>query len=116
MTFTLLGQMKSGKNRVLITRTGHRYAPKEFTNWRADMLKQIGLVEHAITGPVELIADYVPGDLIKRDVDGMLSAIFHVIVKAGILVDDAQIKNVQWHQWPLDRKAPKCRVTLEELA
>lgn len=116
LIFVLKGQMKSGKNRVLITRTGHRYSPKEFQQWRADMLEQIGLVEYALTGPVSLIADYVPGDLIKRDVDGMLSALFHVIVKAGILLDDAQVKNVQWYQWPLNREQPQCRVTIEVLS
>lgn len=116
--FTLMGQMKSGKNRVLITRAGRRYPPKAFQVWREEMLRQIwGMPSRPyFTGPVSIIADYVPGDLIKRDVDGMLSALFHLIVKAGILQDDAQVKNVQWHQWPLDREHPKCRVTIEELA
>ena len=77
---------------------------------------ELGIDRPAITGPVALIADYVPGDLIKRDVDGMLSAIFHVIVKAGLLLDDAQVKNVSWHQWPLDRENPKCRVTIKEIS
>ena len=117
--FTLMGKMKSGKNRVLITRAGHRYAPKEFRAWRDEMVSQIcmqlGMDRECIQGDVSLIVDYVHGDLIRRDVDGMLSALFHIIVKAGVIKDDAQVKNVEWHQWPLDRDKPMVRVVLTQL-
>lgn len=79
------------------------------------MLAQIGHVKQPIVGPVEMIVDYVPGDLKRRDLSALLDGLFHVMEKAGILLDDAQVKNLQWHQWPLDRKNPKCRVTLEQL-
>ena len=114
--FTLNGRLKSGKNQVQITRTGQRYPKKDFKVWRDEMLKQIGDVAQPIEGPVEMIVDYVPGDLLRRDVPGMMDAICHLLEKAGIVFDDAQVKNVQWHQWPLDRANPKCRVTIEELA
>ena len=128
-TFTLDGQIPGGKNQVRTAWTldkkrpgkmkPHKYPDKRFEAWRSVAVNQIcmalGMDREAITGPVSLIVDYVPGDLIKRDVDGMLSALFHVLVKAGLLVDDSQVKHVNWHEWPLDRQHPKCRVVIEEV-
>lgn len=113
--FTLKGQMKSGKNLVQVTRTGQRYPKKGFKVWRDAMLKQIPK-DAPFEGPVALTVDYVPGDLLRRDVPGILDALCHLLEKGGVLYDDAQVKNVNWHQWPLDREHPKCRVTIQELA
>jgi len=114
LTFTLHGQLKSGKNRVLITRTGHRYPPKTFKVWREAMLMQIGTVAHPFVGSVSMSVDYVPGDKIRRDVPGMLDALCHVIEKAGLVVDDAQVKSVTWLTLPVAPKQARCVVTLEE--
>lgn len=114
LTITLLGQLKSGKNRVLITRTGHRYPPKAFKDWREEMLSQIPPVRWPFEGPVHMAVDYVPGDKIRRDVPGMLDALCHVIEKAGIVLDDAQVKSVTWLTLPVAPKQPRCVVTLEE--
>lgn len=113
--FTLDGQMKSGKNLVQVTRTGQRYPKKGFKVWRDAMLKQIPK-DAPFEGPVALIVDYVPGDLLRRDAPGILDALCHLLEKGGVLFDDAQVKNVNWYQWPLDREHPKCRVTIQELA
>jgi len=116
LLFTLTGKLKSGKNHVQITRNGQRYPKKEFKVWRDAMLAQLNEYElFLFEGPVSLIVDYVPGDLLRRDVSGMLDAVFHILEKAGIVNDDAQVKNVQWHQWPMDRQNPQCRVTIEEI-
>lgn len=113
IVITLLGQLKSGKNRILITRTGHRYPPKSFQSWRAEMLRQIGPVSHPLVGDVSMRIDYIPGDRIKRDVPGMLDALCHLMERSGLVLDDAQIKHVTWTTLPMSRKQPCCIVTLE---
>jgi Holliday junction resolvase RusA-like endonuclease len=116
ISFELKGQIPSGKNAVMITRKGRRYPNKRFKAWRDDAIYQLTQFDvPAIDGHVLLIVDYVPGNQIRRDVPGMLDAICHLLEYTGIVSDDAQVKNVQWHQWPLDREHPKCRVTIEEL-
>jgi hypothetical protein len=41
VTFTLTGQIPSGKNAVVVTRTGMRFPAKRFKLWREDALKQL---------------------------------------------------------------------------
>lgn len=110
----LTGQMQSGKNRVMITRTGQRYPPARFKKWREDMLKQIGPIETPFSGPVALSVNYVPGDNIRRDVPGMLDAICHLLERSGIVGDDAQIKYVSWNTHPVAPKKAWCGLFLEE--
>lgn len=112
--FTLKGQLASGKNQVQITRTGHRYPNKRFAEWRNQALKQIPPCEQPFVGPVYMVVDYVPGDLIRRDLDGMLSALFHLLEKTGIVLDDAQVKGLRWYTYPMDREHPNCRVTIQK--
>lgn len=126
---TLEGKLPSGKNQVRTAWTPdkkrpgkmkpHKYPDKRFEAWRTMAVNQIcmalGMDRDTSTGRVSLIVDYVPGDLITRDLDGMLSALFHVLVKAGLLLDDKQVKHLNWREWPLDRQHPKCRVVIEEV-
>ena len=124
MTFTLSGQLKSGKNRVLITRQGRRYAPKEFSQWRDQMIDQ--LYPHAATYAengarfplqtmITLHCEYTPGDQRTRDVDGMLGALMHVIVKANLLKDDGLVWGVTWRREAMNRQEPKLVFTMEAL-
>ncbi len=110
----LVGQIKSGKNRILITRTGHRYPPKEFQVWRdamvADFVKQ--WKQPAITEPVRLHCQYWPGDRRTRDVSGMEDALFHVLVRAGVLKDDGLVYDCLWYRQPMNRKGPKVLITI----
>ena len=121
MTFSITGQMKSGKNRVLITRKGRRYAPKPFAVWRDDMLKQLApqVKTYAKEGAclplqstISLECEYTPGDARTRDVDGMLGALLHVIVKAGLLTDDGLVWAVTWRRNEMDRQKPGLRFTM----
>jgi Holliday junction resolvase RusA-like endonuclease len=112
ISFLLRGQLPSGKNAVRNTRTGHRYPNQRFILWRTEALQQIGKVPQPFVGPVQVIVDYVPGDLRRRDVPGMLDALCHVLEKAGVVMDDAQVANVLWQTFAMDRQAPSCRVTV----
>lgn len=113
--FILHGQMPSGKNQVKITRTGHRYPSSRFVAWRDDAMQQLApqVAAHAQQGAslpigstIRLSCYYVPGDKRVRDVPGILDALCHLIVKAGLLVDDGLVRGVIWDEGEMDRKAP----------
>lgn len=117
MILTLFGQCQSGKNRILTTRTGHRYPPKRFAVWRNQMAQQLqGQFQEQITWPCSISVDYTPSDLRTRDIDGMLSALQSVLVHAGVIKDDGLIRGIgYWKEHPLDRKTPIARIELKKL-
>jgi Holliday junction resolvase RusA-like endonuclease len=121
MTFKLMGQLPSGKNRIIVTRTGHRFPdPKSrFPKWRDDVMKQITAQLKpdwsGFTERCKMIVDYTPSDLRTRDVPGMLDALCHVLAKAGIVKDDGLIRDVEWHEFPIDREHPMAVVTIRRL-
>ena len=112
----IVGQIKSGKNRILITRTGHRYPPKEFKAWRDEVVGNLvkQWKQPAVTDPVRLHITYWPGDRRTRDVSGMADALFHVLVKAGVLKDDGLVWDLLWYRQPMNRKGPKVLITVQE--
>lgn len=117
MTFSITGQMKSGKNRVLITRKGRRYAPKSFAEWRDRVVPELTIQRGTcalfpVSEPITLECEYTPGDARTRDVDGMLGALLHVIVKAGLLTDDGLVWGVTWRRLEMDRKKPGLTFTM----
>jgi len=114
LTFTLRGKMKSGKNEVMTTSRGMRYPKAQFKVWRSDMLEQIGYIARPFVGPVALVVDYVPQDKIRRDAPGILDAICHLLEKAGIVTDDAQVKTIHWTEF-VPEKAGHCTVTIKPL-
>jgi Holliday junction resolvase RusA-like endonuclease len=121
----LPGQCPSGKNAVQITRTGHRYPTKRFTTWREASLsaikEQVEQVKANVGHPMErhlhgppysLHVSYWPGDLRRRDVPGMLDAVFHVLERARLVEDDAHITHVQWTTEAVDRTTPRVELRL----
>ena len=117
MTLTLIGQCQSGKNRILITRTGHRYPPQRFVTWRNDWAQQLqGQFQETISWPVSISVDYTASDRRTRDIDGMLSALQSVLVYAGVLKDDGLVRGIgYWREHPLDRTGAGVTITLEKL-
>lgn len=120
LSFVLSGQMQSGKNRILITRTGHRYPPVNFVEFRRVMIGQILEQSHhnqsSIYYPkpltMEMSVSYVAGDRRRRDVPGMLDALMHILERAQIIEDDAQIRHVAWQELGMDRQRPRVTMTL----
>lgn len=115
LCFTLWGQIPSGKNAVLITRTGRRYPAKRFQAWRNEAMRQLPPVAGPFVGPLHLIVDYVKGDLRRRDLPGMTDALLHLIEKAGYVLDDAQVVQQTWTPFPIDRTRPRCTITLSPI-
>lgn len=117
-TFVLSMQIPSGKNAVQITRTGKRYPGKRFQVWREAALVAVrNFMPRKVTfdGPVEMVVDYVPGDRIRRDAPGLLDALCHLLEKSGLIFDDAQVKTVKWKELPVQKKCPRCVVTISAL-
>lgn len=91
------GQIPSGKNAIVVTRTGMRFPKKRFKDWRKHALRELGPPpEVPYDGPVRMEVIYVRGDEIRRDMPGMLDAICHVLEKGGFLADDKHIRELEW--------------------
>jgi len=113
--FILKGQIPSGKNAMQTTRTGRHYPLKRFVDWRsnveAQIRQQVGFPK-AQEGPCAASFAYFPGDLRRRDVPGMIDALFHVLERFGLVKDDSLIVDVTWKKWPLDRENPRVIVEI----
>ena len=124
MTFQLFGQMPSGKNQIqTVWKNGVfiKYPNKRFKAWRKECLLQLHpqcQLERAylpLESTIRLRCDYTPGDARVRDVSGLIDALFHVIVKAGIVTDDGLVHEVIWQRRAIDRKNPGLTFTVEAL-
>ncbi len=94
-TFTFDGQLPSGKNSIIITRTGKRFPSKRFSDWKKLAIPKLklemqdyGLDNFPILKPCSVFIDYIPSDRRRRDVPGVIDAIWHVLEKCGIVSDD----------------------------
>lgn len=113
MTFSLTAQLPSGKNSVLVTRTGQRIPSPRFVEWRRqaakEVLTQVTATEKPLRGPCGLRVSYVPQDRRRRDVSGQLDCLFHLLEYCGLVQDDSQIHGVVWTR---DRDGPHTRIAL----
>lgn len=120
MTFSITGQIPSGKNQVktvLIKGKVLHIPDKRFKKWREAVLPQLKIQRgqcawFPLQTPITLECEYTPGDRRTRDVSGMLDALFHLIVKAGLLTDDGLVWAVTWRRNEMDRQRPGLRFTM----
>ena len=111
--FTILGQVKSDKNHMQITRSGRHYPLPAFAKWRDDVIRQIDHINVlTFDKPCSIQFSYWKGNLIKRDVPGMIDAIFHVLEKAKFITDDSLFVNVHWLDMGLDKKNPRLKIIM----
>jgi Holliday junction resolvase RusA-like endonuclease len=104
----LSDQIPSGKNHVRITRTGRRYPTARFAQWRAtayqqlhsQLIKQPAWRQWPSGASMSLTVYYRPLDRRQRDVPGMLDALLHLLERAEVIQDDAQVKAVWWTRAP----------------
>lgn len=86
------GQIPSGKNSVIVTRSGLRFPSKRFVAWRKHALEEINKTkakcEPIINFPVSVVVQYIAADKRRRDMPGMIDALWHVLEKAEIVADD----------------------------
>lgn len=119
MILTLTGQLPSGKGQIRKVFRGGKlihYPQKRFSLWRSDAAKQLtGQFQETIYYKCAMEAHYTPGDLITRDVSGLLDALFHLFGYAGVIKDDGLIREVVWKEQPLNRKQPGVVITMRKL-
>ena len=123
-TFTLKGQIPSGKNAITITRKGLRFPNKRFLLWRNEGSRQLQFQKlytkfgKIIDKPVSIIIDYYKGDLRRRDVPGMLDALWHLLEYNKIITDDKWLGEenceVIFKNKGLDRKNPRVEITIKD--
>lgn len=118
--FEYNGKMASGKSQMKTAFVHGRvmkFPNKIFKKWRADFQSQIFAQRFGkrlplpFTGPVRLRVSYYPGDRIRRDLTGILDALFHAAeVRNGgcIVEDDSQFKEIHITEVTLDRERPHC--------
>jgi Holliday junction resolvase RusA-like endonuclease len=118
LTWTLQGQCKSGKNNMQTTKAGHHYPLPAFATWRDDMVIQtrgaaVRLGGKPIAVPCKLSVVFRHSDKRRRDVSGLLDALFHVLERAGVVKDDSLIQDVDVATASLQRDKPSVWMRLE---
>ncbi len=116
MTIKLLipGQLKSGKNNMGITRSGHHYPLKAWAAWRDQVVKFIfsQYSGDTIAVPCKISIHYWAGDKRRRDVPGMEDALWHCLEKALIVTDDKLFTEVHWFS-DYEKGNPRTEVLIE---
>ena len=102
--FHLSGQVRGGKNNMVVTRSGGHFPRKLFKNWRDDACIQIAaqlpgdfdFASAYFTEPVSAIIIHRASDRGRHDIPAILDALFHVLERAGIVADDSLIKQLSY--------------------
>lgn len=120
LSLILEGKMVSGKNAIVVTRSGMHFPKPRFKAWRDDMTRQVMEQKPKAVlfdGPVQTYIEYTPGDRIRRDCTGIMDALWHLAgIKWGAIVqDDSQFKAVVWREMPMDRDNPRVVWVIEDL-
>jgi Holliday junction resolvase RusA-like endonuclease len=109
------GQIRGGKNNMVVTRTGLHFPKPEWAKWRDEAVSgvkhQIPIGFEPISQPVDMTLYYCAGDRRRRDMPAILDSIFHVLEKAGVVKDDTLL----WvtHSWRgYDKKEPKASICI----
>lgn len=130
-TFALNGQMPSGKGQIKTAKINGRmmrYPSPRFKAWRVDAFRQ--LQDQRARWPIlreaaRVFVRYTPGDLIRRDVPGIMDALCHLLEycpvckrknkECGLPVvqDDSLLVDWAWERMALDRAQPKIVVTIQ---
>ena len=92
LTIVITGQIRGGKNNYIVTRQGKHIPKAEWASWRdekvAEVRAQLPADFSAIAVPVNASLAYVAGDARRRDMPAVLDSIFHILERAGVVVDD----------------------------
>lgn len=115
ITFNLNGWMVSGKNSVKGDPVdGHKYPNPRFEKWRNMMSRQVWVQRQGLKvlfkkpTRVEFRVDYWRGDNRRRDIPGMMDALFHLMECCNIVEDDAQfVRCLGWEPHDMDRTNPR---------
>ncbi len=84
------GQIKGGKNNMLITRSGKHYPKPSYQIWREEVLWQIKQQYKGppIDKPLNVKIRYYASDKRRRDLPAWIDSLWHCLEKAGVVTDD----------------------------
>jgi Holliday junction resolvase RusA-like endonuclease len=119
ISFIIYGIIRGGKNQMKTTRTGRHYPNPSWARWRDETVIQIadgdGWGESAIAMPCRVTVRYWSGDHRRRDVPGMIDALWHCLEHGGFVKDDALLETVFWVYEGYDKKNPRVQVVIEAI-
>lgn len=115
MSITILGQIRGGKNNMIVIKRGKHVPKKAWAQWRdqavSQVINQLPSTWEPISTPTNVRIEYVAGDRKRRDFPAICDAIWHVLEKSGFVTDDTLL-------WPAqstrgyDKAYPFARITI----
>jgi Holliday junction resolvase RusA-like endonuclease len=122
MHLLIKGQCPSGKNAVIITRKGRRFPSERFEAWRElalwELKPQLRGLTLPITEPVSVRIFYWASSHQRRDVPGILDALWHLLEKAGVVDDDRRLggegKTTTFTFVCIDKENPRVSIEIFE--
>lgn len=115
MSIVIKGQIRGGKNNMIVTKKGKHIPKKPWADWRdqavRQVMNQLPSNWEPISTPTNVRIDYIAGDRKRRDFPAICDSIWHVLEKAGFVVDDTLL-------WPAqssrgyDKESPFARITI----
>ena len=116
MILKFTGQIRGGKNNMIVTRTGRRFPKPEWAEWRDSAVNEIKAqlpkLFRPIDVPTAIRMDYLAGDKRRRDMPAIIDAIFHVLEKAGVVKDDTLLWVTESTRG-YSKEAPSATITFE---
>jgi crossover junction endodeoxyribonuclease RusA len=95
VSLVITGQIRGGKNNMIVTRTGMHFPKPEWAKWRdnavAEIKRQLPPCFKPLDVPINMRLNYIAGDKRRRDMPAILDSIFHVVERAGVVTDDSLI-------------------------
>ena len=120
-SFDIKGQIRGGKNSILINRSGHRYPNPKWAKWRDTVIRGIqDTLKSPVNGllidkPCRMRVIYTPNDLKRRDMPAMLDSILHILEKVRLIKDDCLITDLEWISRPKDKETSGASIFVEEI-
>lgn len=113
-----IGQCMSGKNNMIVTKQGKHIPKQAWAEWRDGWVAQAmeQRPRSTINKKCAATVYYWPGDLIRRDVPGIMDALWHVLERGYVVTDDTLICNIDaWVTHEVDRLNPRIDLRLRIL-
>jgi len=111
------GQVRGGKNNMIVTRKGLHFPRPEWKRWRDDAVMQVQRMfrvdEPVFTEPCSARILYVAGDRRRRDMPAVMDAIWHVLERARIVADDSLIQHISEWVMEYDKQNPRFEIELK---
>ena len=118
--FHIKGQIKGGKNNMLMTRTGKHYPKAIWAIWRNQVVRELietckPTSETMLTEPCKMTVVYIPEDHRRRDMSAMLDSLFHCMERAGLIEDDSLVVNLSWAALAKNKENAGANIIIEEI-